>query len=426
MKKRPALYLLVAFFIGNFIGIVACYPPTIFGSHAWAHRRGTIVDRNGKTLAESVDSRDGTARFYPEEGVLNQVIGRANEGGTGVDGIEKTQDATLISFPPKELYLTIDLSLQKILEESVNKACETLSPKGIVAILVAPKTGEILAMASRPNTTETNKAVTWMYEPGSTFKIVVAAAALNERFVDKDTKINCEQGSLNYAGKTIKDHQPCGDLTVGEILMKSSNIGSAKMALMMKDPLFYDYVRRFGFGECSGIDLPNETAGIVNPPSRWDEITKTRMAFGQSVAVSPIQLAMAYCAIANGGLLMKPKILLDDKPVEVRRVCSEDTAKFVREALKGTVSDQGTAPLARVDGVTVGGKTGTAQAIMPDGHYSEDKFVTSFAGFFPVEDPKYVCVVIVDQANIPSENNYGGLVAAPIFSEIAGNISKLK
>ena len=152
-------------------------------------------------------------------------------------------------------------------------------------------------------------------------------------------------------------------------------------------------------------------------------MTKTRMAFGQSVAVTPIQLTMAYCALANGGKLMKP-VVGDEKPVLVRRVCSTQTAELIKNALQKTVSNEGTAPLAHVDGVEVAGKTGTAQAITPDGHYYADKFITSFAGLFPVKDPKYVVVVVVDQAELPPDRNYGGLVAAPIFSEIAGKILK--
>ena len=154
-------------------------------------------------------------------------------------------------------------------------------------------------------------------------------------------------------------------------------------------------------------------------------MTKTRMAFGQSVAVTPIQLTMVYCALANGGKLMKP-VVGDEKTAVVRRVCSKQTAELIKNALKKTVSNEGTAPLAHVDGVVVAGKTGTAQAITPDGHYYADKFITSFAGLFPVKDPKYVVVVVVDQADLPPDKNYGGLAAAPIFSEIAGKISKLK
>ena len=316
--------------------------------------------------------------------------------------------------------------IQKIADTATDSAMKSLHPKRISVIVAEPKTGRILAISgwSADGHSGTSEAISWFYEPGSTFKPVVAVAALDNGSIAPKTKINCENGQFNYKGKTIRDHTGSGDLTFDEILTRSSNIGAAKMALMLKDPVYYDYVRRFGFGEKTGIAVPGEVWGIVNPPSRWDTWTKSRMAFGQSVAVTPIQLTMAYCALANGGLLMKP-VVGNEKPVVVRRVCSAGTADRVKNALKNTATDQGTAPLARVDGVTVGGKTGTAQAIAPSGGYYADKYITSFAGFFPVEKPRYVVMVVVDQADLPPEKNYGGLVAAPIFSSIASKISKI-
>ena len=204
-------------------------------------------------------------------------------------------------------------------------------------------------------------------------------------------------------------------------LMKSSNIGASKIALLVKDQDYFDFIRKFGFGEKTGIAVPYEISGLVIPPSKWDALTKVRNAFGQSVAVTPIQLTMAYCALANGGLLMKP-VIGSEKPVVVRRVCSTETANKVKSALQNTVSPNGTAPLAKVDGMTVGGKTGTAQAIAPSGGYYADKYITSFVGFFPVDHPQYVITVVVDQADLAPDKNYGGLVAAPIFSNIAGKI----
>ena len=317
--------------------------------------------------------------------------------------------------------------IQKITDESVARAVESLHPKRIVVIVAEPETGKIMAITGirAGNITRADDAVSWFYEPGSTFKPVVVVAALQEGKVTPKTEINCEQGAFPFGGKVIKDHQKFGDLTFDEILMRSSNIGAVKMALLLNDSVYFDYVSRFGFGEKTGIAIPGEVQGIVNQPPLWDGLTKARMAFGQSVAVTPIQLTMAYCALANGGKLMKP-VIGDEKPVTVRRICSQKTADLVKNSLAKTVSDQGTAPLARVEGVTVGGKTGTSQAITPGGKYAEDQFVTSFAGFFPVDHPKYVCVVVVDQAELKPEVNYGGLVAAPIFSEIAGKIMAIK
>lgn len=316
--------------------------------------------------------------------------------------------------------------IQQISDNAADSAMKTLHPKRVSVIVAEPTTGKILAIAGRStdSMTASGDAISRLYEPGSTFKPVVAIAALQEGAVTPKSKINCENGAFTVAGKVIKDHHGSGELTFDEILMRSSNIGATKMAMLLKDPVYYDYVRRFGFGEKTGIAIPGEIQGIVNPPSKWDPLTKARMSFGQSVAVTPIQLAMAYCTIANGGLLMKP-VIGNEKPVVVRQVCSSRSANLVKNALKNTVTDQGTAPLARVDGVSVGGKTGTAQAIAPAGGYYADRYTTSFAGLFPVKDPKYVVVVVVDDPVLKPEKNYGGLVAAPIFSSIASQISKL-
>ena len=321
--------------------------------------------------------------------------------------------------------------IQKIVDDQVKSAKETLHPKGIFVVVAEPKTGKILAMSGWKKDAKSafRNSNVWgrylLFEPGSTFKPFVIATALDKGAINSKTKIYCENGLFNYGGKTIKDHYPGGDMTYEEILTKSSNIGAAKISLKLKDEDFYKGVCKFGFGEKTGIAFPVETKGIVYPPSKWDNLTKTRMAFGQSVAVTPIQLTMAYCAMANGGKLMRP-VIGDEKPKVVRRACSTTTANRIKNSLEKTVSQEGTAPLAHVNGVSVGGKTGTAQAISPKGGYLADQYWTMFAGFFPVNHPKYVVVVVVDEADISPEKNYGGLVAAPIFSKIAGEISKVK
>ena len=318
---------------------------------------------------------------------------------------------------PQKLAYPHNQGIQNIVDEEVGSSTKSLHPKSIAVVVAEPKTGKILAMSG--------DAVGNILEPGSTFKPFVIAAALQEGKITAKSEIFCENGAWKYQGKTIRDHTPNGDLTFDEILMKSSNIGASKIGMMLDDKTFDHYVRQFGFGEKTGIAVADEISGIVNPPQRWNALTKARNSFGQSIAVTPIQLAMGYCALANGGKLMKP-VVGYEKPFEIRRVVSKRVADEVKNALQGCVSDQGTAPLAKVDGVSVGGKTGTAQAISPKGGYLEDQYWTMFAGFFPVNDPKYVVVVVVDQADLPPEKNYGGLVAAPIFSKIAGEISKLK
>jgi len=203
------------------------------------------------------------------------------------------------------------------------------------------------------------------------------------------------------------------------------------MSLRMKDADYYGYVRRFGFGEKTGIPLHGEITGLVQPPHRWDMLTKTRMAYGQSVAVTPIQMVMGMSVIANGGKLMKPRLVLSKgegsevrETEPVREVVSGKTSEFVSSALEKVVSQQGTAPLARVEGFTVAGKTGTAQKISPRGGYLDGRFIVSFAGYMPLENPRLMGLVIVDDASIGASANYGGLVAAPVFSKICGRAAR--
>lgn len=410
---------------------------------------------------------EASVRSYPNAEMLCHVLGYVDHSGRGIDGIEKIFDTELsghegfrliehdrkgleivvyrgqeqLPEQGSDIRLTIDMGLQAIVEREIDAAYKELRPVSATAILADPNTGEILAMACRPNFDPNkfneakqddmrNRAITDMYEPGSTFKIVVAAAALNDKIVDEKTRIYCENGLFQFGGKTIKDHHKAGDMSVEEILQFSSNIGSAKMSLRMKDQDYYGYVRRFGFGEKSGIPLHGEISGLVNPPHRWDMLTKTRMAFGQSVSVTPIQMVMGMSVIANGGKLMKPRLVLSKgegtavQPTEpVREVVSGKTAKFVSAALEKVVSQQGTAPLARIEGFAVAGKTGTAQKSGPHG-YLDGRYIVSFAGFLPAQKPKLVGLVIVDDAKIGSSANYGGLVAAPVFSKIGGRAAR--
>ncbi len=411
---------------------------------------------------------EGSVRSYPNGEMLCHVLGFVDHSSHGIDGIEKSFDRELsgqdgfrwiehdrkgleiVTYRGQEqlpengsdIRLTIDMGLQAIVEKEVDAAFRDLHPAGAAAILVDPQTGEILAMANRPNFDPNkfneakpeemrNRIITDMYEPGSVFKIVVASAALNEGIVSDRTRIFCENGLFSYGGKTVKDHHKAGDMSLAEILQYSSNIGSAKMSLMMKDQKYYDYVRAFGFGEKTGIPLQGEISGLVNPPRRWDMLTKTRMAFGQSVSVTPIQMIMAMSSVGNAGKLMKPRLVLSrgegSTPSETeapRQIVREETSKFIANALQKVVSKEGTAPLAAIDGFTVAGKTGTAQKVGPHGGYLNDRYIVSFAGFFPAEHPRLTGLVIVDDAKIGAAANYGGLVAAPIFSHIGGRAAR--
>jgi cell division protein FtsI/penicillin-binding protein 2 len=414
-----------------------------------------------------------TTRTYPNGPLLSHVLGFLgrkdpnDEFVVGVEGIERSMEDYLkgidgfrhierdrtgreiVIYRGQEqaprhgmnVQLTIDMNLQAILETELDNAFRELKPDNATGIILDPNTGEILAMTSRPsfnlNQIDSarpeemkNRAIFDMVEPGSTFKIVVASAALTERVVSQKSIIYCENGAFSYGGRILRDHHGYGQMSVHDILMKSSNIGSAKMALMLGDEKFYEYVRRFGFGERTGIALPGEIPGLVHPPSRWDRLTITRMPMGQAVAVTPLQLAMGMSVIANGGKLMRPQIIksiqdrdgqeiLSMKPEVIREVIPASTAKFVNTALTEVVSERGTAALARVSGFSVAGKTGTAQKVDPKGGYAAGEYIVSFVGYIPAEEPRFVCLIVVDDAKLTSGLNYGGLVAAPIFSRVA-------
>jgi cell division protein FtsI (penicillin-binding protein 3)/stage V sporulation protein D (sporulation-specific penicillin-binding protein) len=330
------------------------------------------------------------------------------------------------------------MGLQNIVEMELDTAIKQFHPKSATVIMMQPKTGEILAMANRPNFNlnqqddvppdhRRNRAITDMVEPGSTFKIVTTAAALTEKIVHPGTMINCENGY--FAAAKLHDHHPYPDLSVHDILVKSSNIGAAKLAIQLGDQKFYEYVRRFGFGERTGVNLPGEIGGLVHPPHLWSKISITRMPMGQEVGATPLQVVTAMGAIANGGHLMMPQIvhdIVDDQgnrityfpPQEVREVASKAATDAVRDALVEVVSPRGTAALAHVAGFKVAGKTGTAQKPDADGHYGHDRYVVSFVGFMPAEDPAFVCLVLLDEAQVAHDKNYGGMVSAPIFSRI--------
>ncbi|MCX6957258.1 MAG: penicillin-binding protein 2 [Verrucomicrobiae bacterium] len=408
--------------------------------------------------------QEGAQRVYPNGKMLCHVLGFVDHNGHGVDGVEKVFDQALAgrngyrhvehdrkgveivlyrgqeqpAENGKNITLTIDMGLQAIVEKELDNAMATYHPAGATAVLIDPVTGEILAMASRPNydpnhfndaTPEQmrNRAITDMYEPGSVFKIVATAGAINEGIVTENTPIFCEYGHFLYGGKILKEasHEAFGEIPVRDVLVHSSNIGAAKIALKMGDDKYYEYVRRFGFGEKTKIQLPGEISGLVNPPSRWDKLTLTRMAMGQSVAATAIQVVMAMSTIANRGKLMMPQLVCKSSDGSVpansavrREVVSSAVAEMINGALSDVVSKRGTAIQARVEGYTVAGKTGTAQKINPHGGYLNDRYIVSFAGYLPAENPRLAALVVVDDAHVASSANYGGLVAAPVFSKI--------
>jgi cell division protein FtsI/penicillin-binding protein 2 len=411
-------------------------------------------------------------RIYPNGQMLSQVIGFVDHEHKGTMGIERTMqdflqgvdgfryietDRTgreLVPYrgqdnPAKDgsnVKLTVDLGLQNILETELDAACVEFRPKNATAIMMRPQTGEILAMASRPTfdpnrpgaavpDQEKNRSVVDMVEPGSTFKIVTTSAVLEEKLVTSDTTVFCENGHFQYAGRILRDAHPNGVLTVHQVLMKSSNIGVAKLALQLGEAKLYEYVRRYGFGQKTGIALSGEISGLVNPPHRWSKLDITRIPMGQSVAVTPLQMVTAMSSIANGGKLMKPMIVSEvtDEtgrrvttftPEIVRQVVSSETARKIASALKDVVSKKGTAQKATVPGFQVAGKTGTAQKMDPRGGYLSGRYVTSFVGFMPAEDPRFTLLIMLDDPTAREGEVFGGTVAAPVFARMAEKVAR--
>ena len=420
---------------------------------AGAHLRGVMCEPEPR-------------RFYPNEERLGHVLGFLNHEGRGIQGVEMMMEPYLrgedgfifterdrtgkeiVAYrgherPAKHgmtVELTIDMALQDIVERELDAAYRQLNPQMMTAVFVRPRTGEILAMATRPAfnpnnpgeaaiETTKNRAIIDMVEPGSTFKIVVISAALEQKAVTPETMFHCENGSFAYAGKILRDVHGYGSMSVHDIMVKSSNIGCAKIAMHLGADAFYEYIRRFGFGERTGLGLPGEIPGLVRPRHSWTGLSITRVPMGHEIAVTPLQIAMAMSVIANGGNMMLPQIVRSVRdgdgrevvafsPEILRRVVSEDTAAKVSASLVDVVGERGTARLASIPGFAVAGKTGTAQRVDPKGGYAAGKYVVSFAGYFPAENPEVAGIVLVDDARTPGGRNYGGTVAAPIFSRI--------
>jgi cell division protein FtsI/penicillin-binding protein 2 len=259
-----------------------------------------------------------------------------------------------------------------------------------------------------------NRVISDIAEPGSTFKIVVVSGALNDGLVTPTDVFDCEHGRFLYAGKVLRDHESYGPLTVEQIITKSSNIGAAKIGIKMGEPQLYHYIRDFGFGTRTGIPLGGEVYGSIRHWTNWTKLSISRIPMGHEVAATPLQMVMAMCAIANNGWLMRP-MLVKNSPQRVRQVVSETASRQMVAALKTVISPAGTGAKAKLEHYTLAGKTGTAQKIV-NGAYSNEKFFTSFIGFFPADDPELCISVVMDE---PKNGYYGGQAAAPVFKQIA-------
>ncbi|MBR0057230.1 MAG: penicillin-binding protein 2, partial [Kiritimatiellae bacterium] len=354
--------------------------------------------------------------------------------------IRERRSSTVEAIDGATVYLTIDQNIQRIAYEALSAAIEEWSADGGRVIIEKVDTGEILAMVSLPDfepedwqrasdLEKRNRTISDQYDPGSTMKAVTVAAALNEGVVSPDSTYDVGGGQWLYGGKILRDHAK-GVIDVRTIIAKSSNIGAAKIALDLGNRRFERYLKAFGFSSRTGIDLPGEATGMLPPADKWEPIKPTRIAIGQGISVTPIQMVNAYATIANGGRRMRPyvmakvvaptgEILQRNVPKVVSTPITPDTAAKMRAMLEGVVGPGGTARRARVAGYAVAGKTGTAQIIKPGGGYYDHNHWASFIGFLPAEEPAFAVLVLLDNPTKPGKSHDGGVSAAPVFAEIA-------
>jgi len=410
---------------------------------------------------EGVGAVSEYKRFYPESNLAASVVGMAGMDGQGLSGIELGYDKLVRGEPvelslyhdafghpifdsPLELKnaqpgarleLTIDSSIQGEAENYLTDQVRSTGAKRGAAVVLDPFTGEVLALAninadpSKVRDRLHDTAVQDAFEPGSTMKGILGAIALEDHVIDTKREIYCENGQWHFARHIIHDDSRRGWLNLGGIVEVSSNIGAAKIALALGAQRFYKGLTTFGLGHKTGIDLPGDAPGLLRSPSSWREIELADHGFGQGIAVTPIQLATAYAAIANGGLIMRPYVvkaaydgsdreILQHTPQALRRAVSPEVAHTMNLLLRGVVNGKdGTGRLAQVADFTVAGKTGTAQMVNPaTGTYAQGRLVASFVGFLPADDPRLVILVVL--YDVP-HGHFGGLVAAPVFSEIA-------
>jgi cell division protein FtsI (penicillin-binding protein 3) len=403
------------------------------------------------------------SRFYPNRTLAAQVIGFTGMDGRGLEGVEffydndlrgtgtsvkvlrdalgngfQSESPAAADGSGKNLILTLDQAVQFITETALNETVESTRARSGMAVVMEPKTGAILALAIaptfNPNAYEDvqkpvwrNRAVTDPFEPGSTLKIFVAAAALEFTRLSPATTFNCENGAYRIGKFTVHDVHRYGVLSLQDIIKFSSNIGAAKIGERVGPEKLYQTLRLFGFGQKTGIDGPAETTGLLMLPQHWANIDTAAISFGHGISVSAVQLITAVSAIANDGILMKPRIVqaVTDKqghvlqqfpPEEVRRSISRATARTLKDILQTVMLPGGTGVHANLEGYTAAGKTGTARKLDDSGQYTSDRHVASFVGFAPVEDPQIAVLVVIDE---PKGEVYGGAVAAPVFKKIA-------
>jgi cell division protein FtsI (penicillin-binding protein 3) len=402
-------------------------------------------------------------RYYPRQELASHVLGMVGLDDRGLEGLEHQYDDLLggqpefvtaqqdalgriifrheeegVRPPIFELTLTIDEVLQYIAERELQRAVERSQAKAGSVVVMDPWTGEILALANQPtfdpnnykkagSFAKRNRAVADYFEPGSVFKVFLAAGALEEGVVRPSDRFHGEYGAITVGGVTIRDHEKYGWLTVREILSHSSNVGAIKIGQKLGKSLYYHYISSFGFGSLTGLDLPGETPGLIRRPKGWSALSLPVLSLGQEISATPVQIATAFSAVANGGTLVRPHVVRELRaqdgsvarrvePVIIRRVVSQQTAQTLLGMLSSVV-EEGTGKEAALDQYSVAGKTGTAQKVDPaTGRYSQKRVVASFVGAVPVESPRLVILVTIDD---PETLRWGAAVAAPAFREIA-------
>lgn len=399
-------------------------------------------------------------RYYPKKGLAGHVIGFVGVDNKGLEGVELAFDRLLTDGSRSvvsrvdafgrmvfrdvverdsgsDLYLTIDEVIQHVAERELDAAVRHSGAKAGTVIVMDPASGEILALANTPSynpnkygsyppSFRRNRAVTDPYEPGSAFKLILAAAALEEGLVRPQDLFYGEEGAIDVAGVMIRDHKKHGWMTFRDVLVFSSNVGAIKVGMKVGKELFYSYITSFGFGLSTRADLPGESPGILRRPRDWSRISIGALSIGYEISATPLQLVTAMSAVANGGQLMRPHVLkavrspdgaVDQiRPFPIRRVASPETARTLSSILTEVVA-RGTGQAAALSGYRVAGKTGTAQKLdQKTGRYSRSKVVASFVGYVPAEDPRLAILVLIDE---PGRLAWGGSVAAPAFRAIA-------
>src|SRR5882757_1696890 len=433
----------------SFVWIARKLPPEKAERIAAMNLRGIYFQREG-------------GRFYPKRELAAHVLGYVDIDEKGLGGVEYSLDDNIRSKPGKMLILTdahrrwydstdkapdtgtsvvltLDEKIQYIAEKELAQAIQDTQAKSGTVIVENPNTGELLAVANWPTfnpnaakdsnpESRMDRAASALYEPGSVFKIVTLSAAIDQGITNADELIDCQMGSIYIAVHRIRDHKAYGLLTISQVLSNSSDVGAIKVGLRLGAPKFYDYIRSFGFGQPTGVDLPGESRGMLRRLENWTPVSVGSISMGQEVGVTPLQMLGAVSAIANGGLIVRPHVvralrhgtqMTETPEVPAHRVIRETTAATMRRMMEGVVLN-GTGKLARLDGYTSAGKTGTAQKFdINTGHYSAHNLIASFVGFAPINTP---AVTILVQLDSPAGAHEGGQVAAPTFKRIAQQV----